>query len=96
MRESFKRADWPYGGERWRAAVEAGPFGTIHYESFAYEHVHTRETMLAYAASVSWIASLPTEQRERELAELADTLPEGTWRVPLRTDVYWAPRLRPS
>jgi SAM-dependent methyltransferase len=92
MRESFKRADWPYGGDRWRAAVEAGPFGPIHHESFPYEHVHTRDTMLAYVASVSWIASLPVEERERELAEFAALLPEGTWRVPLRTDVYWTRR----
>ena len=90
VRES--RAAWPYGGDKWRSAVEAGPFGPIAQASFPNEHRLDRDLMLASVRSWSWIASLPDDERERELAELAAALPEGRWTVPLRTDVYWTRR----
>lgn len=92
VRSRLERGTWPYANERWRPAVEAGPFGPIRKESFPHEQVVDREMILAGAASSSTIASLPDEERMRELAALAETLPEGTWRRRLRTDVYWTRR----
>jgi SAM-dependent methyltransferase len=85
-------AEFPYGDDRWRAALERGPFSAI--AEAAVENVHQldRETMLASAASWSWIASLPDAEREHELAELATHLPDGRWRVPLRTEIFWTRR----
>jgi SAM-dependent methyltransferase len=85
-------AEFPYGDDRWRAALERGPFSAI--AEAAVENVHQldRETMLASAASWSWIASLPDAQRGQELTELASLLPDGRWRVPLRTEIFWARR----
>lgn len=87
-------ASWPYGDGKWRAAVEAGPFGPIHEASFPNEHRLDRETMLASVRSWSWIAALPENERARELGELRALLPDEKWIVPLRTDVFWAERHR--
>ena len=85
-------AVWPYGGDRWRAAVEDGPFGVIDHLAVASEHVVDREGMLAYIRSWSWIASLPDDEREAELAALDELLPDGPWTMPLSVDVYWTRR----
>ena len=65
MNRRLGQASWPYGNEHWRPAVEAGPFGRIHKESFVHEQVVDRETMLAAAASSSAIARLPDDERAR-------------------------------
>jgi SAM-dependent methyltransferase len=83
---------WPYANNRWRPAVEAGPFGPIHKQSFLHEQVVDRDTILAGAASSSVIASLADGERARELAALSETVPEGRWRRKLRADVYWTRR----
>jgi ubiquinone/menaquinone biosynthesis C-methylase UbiE len=85
-------AEWPFGHGKWRAAVEAGPFGPIQQASFPNSHQHDHETLLASARSWSWIASLPDDERERELQALDELLPDGRWTMPIRTDVYWAAR----
>src|SRR5262249_4020727 len=54
---------WPYANDRWRPALEAGPFGPIQEESFLHEQVVDRDTLLAGAASSSVIASLTDEER---------------------------------
>jgi SAM-dependent methyltransferase len=85
-------AEWPYGDGKWRAAVDAGPFGPIEQASFANEHVLDRETMLASVRSWSWIAALSADEREEELSELGGLLPDGRWTRQIRTEVYWTKR----
>jgi SAM-dependent methyltransferase len=85
-------AVWPYGDGKWRAALEAGPFSPIEESSFPNEHVIDRESMLASVRSWSWIAALAEDEREKELSELGELLPEGRWTRQIRTDVYWTRR----
>jgi hypothetical protein len=41
---------------------------------------------------VSWIASLPDDEREAALARLGQALPEGTYAIPNRANLLWATR----
>jgi SAM-dependent methyltransferase len=85
-------AAWPYGGDKWREAVEKGPFGSIEHASVPNVHELARETLLASVRSWSWIASLPEHERDAEVRALGELLPEGSWTTPIRVDVYWATR----
>jgi SAM-dependent methyltransferase len=85
-------AAWPYGDGKWREAVEAGPFGPIEQISVANAHELDRDTMLASVRSWSWIANLPERERNEELRALGELLPEGSWTLPIRVDVFWARR----
>jgi SAM-dependent methyltransferase len=66
------------------------PFGEIHEGAVEHEHVSSRDEVLAFAASVSWIAS--RDDREELLAELASLLPEGEYTFRMRTNLVWAQR----
>ena len=70
--------------------LEHAPFGAEHEEHVNHEQVSSREDVLAFAASVSWIAS--RDDREEVLAELAAMLPEGEYRFALRAELTWAIR----
>jgi SAM-dependent methyltransferase len=67
------------------------PFGEASEASVDHEQVSTRDDVLAFAASVSWIAN--REDREDVLAELAAMLPVGEYRFPMRANVAWAHRV---
>ena len=67
------------------------PFGDLHEAAVRHEQVSSREDALAFAASVSWIAS--RDDREQVLADLAALLPPGDFVFLLRTEVTWAIRL---
>ena len=66
------------------------PFGEEHEDSVGHEQVSTRDDVLAFAASVSWIAK--RNDREQVLEELAALLPPGEYAFPMRTDVTWTIR----
>jgi len=69
----------------------SGCFG-VETETFVeHEQVSTRDDALAFAASVSWIAS--RADHEQVLAELAELLPHGEYRFPMRANIAWAIRL---
>lgn len=74
-------------------ALASGPFGELRSGGVEHEQRSARETVLANAASVSWVASRPDEERRRALAELAELLPEGEYRFPIRANVTSAERL---
>jgi SAM-dependent methyltransferase len=67
-----------------------GPFGETHEDSVAHEQVSDRDDVLAFAASVSWVASRP--DREEVLAELAALLPPGRYVFPMHAKVTWTIR----
>jgi ubiquinone/menaquinone biosynthesis C-methylase UbiE len=70
--------------------LERFPFGEEHEEAVDHEQVSTREDVLAFAASVSWIAS--RDDREAVVEELAALLPEGEYRFPMRAEMTWVVR----
>jgi SAM-dependent methyltransferase len=70
--------------------VRSGFFGEETEQYVDHEQVSDRDDVLAFAASVSWIAT--REDREEILAELLRMLPPGEYRFPMRTNVAWAIR----
>jgi SAM-dependent methyltransferase len=70
--------------------LERFPFGAENEGSVVHEQVSSREDVLAFAASVSWIAS--RDDHEEVLAELGSLLPPGDYRFGLRCEVTWAIR----
>jgi SAM-dependent methyltransferase len=70
---------------------ESAPFGEAQGASVDHEQVSTRDEVLAFAASVSWIAN--RDDRDPVLAELRARLPEGEYRFPMRANVEWARRV---
>jgi SAM-dependent methyltransferase len=76
----------------WRAPFP-GPFEPFTEAGFPNPVELDREGILAHIASWSMVAALPEPGRTGLLAELAELVPDGRYRHPLRTDLYWA-RLR--
>ena len=70
--------------------LEPFPFGEEHEASATHEQESTREDVLAFAASMSWIAM--RDDREQVLAELGSLLPEGEYVFPMRAEVTWVIR----
>jgi len=67
------------------------PFDEAREAAVEHEQVSTREDVLAFAASVSWIAN--RDDREEVLGELAAMLPDKEYRFPMRANVAWAHRV---
>jgi SAM-dependent methyltransferase len=70
--------------------ARSGFFGDETEEYVDHEQASERENVLAFAASVSWIAM--REDRDEILAELSRMLPPGEYRFPMRANVAWAIR----
>ena len=66
------------------------PFGEVHEGAVDHEHVSSRDDVLAFAASVSWIAN--RDDRDEVLAGLASLLPEGDYTFRMQTNFEWATR----
>jgi SAM-dependent methyltransferase len=67
------------------------PFGEVHEGAVEHEQVSSRNDCLAFASSVSWIAS--RDDRDEVLAELASLLPEGDYTFHMRANLEWAIRV---
>ncbi|MHB8643790.1 MAG: class I SAM-dependent methyltransferase [Gaiellaceae bacterium] len=70
--------------------LERFPFGEEHEDGVLHEQVSSRDDVLAFAASVSWIAS--RDDRAQVLEGLGALLPEGDYVFPMRTEVTWTMR----
>jgi SAM-dependent methyltransferase len=66
------------------------PFGEAHGGAVEHEQRSSREEVLAFAASVSWIAS--RDDSDQVLSELASLLPEGDYTFHMRANLAWATR----
>ena len=69
----------------WLEAFAGSPFRGPREQRFANVHRQTRERMLDYFASVSWIAGLDEAERESLLAELQALLPDTSYTVSWET-----------
>lgn len=69
---------------------EGTPFGEIHEGQVEHEHRSSRDDVLAFSASTSWIAN--RDDRDEVLAGLASLLPEGEYTFHMRTNFEWAAR----
>jgi len=69
---------------------EGKPFGEVHVGAVDHEHVSSRDEVLAFAASVSWIAN--RDDRDEVLAELSSLLPDRDYTFHMRTNFEWARR----
>jgi SAM-dependent methyltransferase len=70
--------------------LERFPFGEEHEESVPHVQVSTRDEVLAFAASVSWIAK--RDDRDDVLAELGALLPPGEYVFQMHTELTWVSR----
>jgi SAM-dependent methyltransferase len=70
--------------------ARSGLFGKETEEHVDHDQVSEREDVLAFAASVSWIAM--RDDRDEILAELSRMLTPGEYRFPMRANVAWAIR----
>jgi SAM-dependent methyltransferase len=66
------------------------PFGEIHEGEVEHEHRSSRDDVLAFSASTSWIAN--RDDRDEVLAELASLLPQGEYVFHMQTNFEWARR----
>lgn len=72
--------------------IGRGPFAEPTAFSVPHEYELDRAGMLDNARTVSWIASLAPDDRERVMDRLAELLPEGTYSIPNLANVLWAVR----
>jgi SAM-dependent methyltransferase len=89
------RAGTPtHRGDRWRAAFERTTlFGPLDAHVFAHEQHLDADGLAARVASISFIASLPEEERARVVEAARELTARGPVTVPYRTEVHLAPRL---
>jgi SAM-dependent methyltransferase len=87
LEELRSERPWPEIDERF---FEGKPFGEEHEAAVEHEQVSSRDDVLAFAASVSWVAS--REDRDEVLEELDAMLPEAEYRFRLRANVTWLVR----
>ena len=66
------------------------PFGEVHEGAVEHEQRSSRDDILAFSASTSWIAS--RDDRDEVLAGLGSMLPEGEYTFRMRTNFEWARR----
>ena len=78
----------------WRDALTDSLFGELCSETFANGEVLDLERLLARIASWSHVASLPADERQALLQEIATHLTEPTYPASLETHVYWTRLLR--
>jgi SAM-dependent methyltransferase len=92
VRSLKEGVDFPFSDDRWRAALERGPFGELHEANVAHHRQVDGETLVAQVASYSWVARRPTAERGAILRELRKLLPEATYRQSLVAEIVWTVR----
>jgi ubiquinone/menaquinone biosynthesis C-methylase UbiE len=78
-----------YDSGKWREPFAGSGFEQLRTAQFDHSQTVDREQLLAYFASMSWIAVLPTEERADLLEEVRALLVADTYTRYWRTDVHW-------
>ena len=90
LEELMSRYRGAYPNPNWPETLGDNPLFEVELRTFAHEQLLDRETFVERVASVSWIASLPDDERARVLdatrALAADR--EEPIRLPYITDVF--------
>ncbi len=73
----------------WRLAFAGAPFWPFHEASFDHEQSLTRDQLVDYYASISWVAALADAERTRTIARFRGSLDRDDYSRTLRTKVYW-------
>jgi SAM-dependent methyltransferase len=83
------RATTPTHRGDWRKAFERSTlFSPLEERRFTNEQVQDAEGLADRVASISFIASLPTDERERVVAAARELAADGPVTVPYRTEVF--------
>ena len=88
-RGSSERQINRYASGEWREPFAGSSFEELSQAQFDHQQVVDREQLLAYFASMSWIAVLPDEERGELLSEVRELLDAESYTRFWRADVYW-------
>ena len=92
VRSLKEGVEFPFSDDRWRSALERGPFGELHEESVDHDRQVDHDTLVAQVASYSWVARRPDAEREAILQELRALLPAGMFRQSVIAELIWTRR----
>jgi SAM-dependent methyltransferase len=81
-----------YSGGAWKSAFARSAFGALHEITLPNPHVVDRAGLVAFLASMGWIADLPDEERLPLLHEVRASLTADEYRRTWETHVYWTTR----
>jgi SAM-dependent methyltransferase len=76
----------------WQDVIARGPFGEVHEAAVPHVHLLDRAGVLDNARSVSWIATLPDDERDTVMQRLDELLTDGPFAIPNRANIMWAVR----
>ena len=87
------RASTPSHRGDWRRTFErTALFGALEESRFTNEHVQDADGLADRVASISFIASLPADEREQTVAAARELAADGPVTVPYRTEVFVSDR----
>ena len=78
-----------YASGEWRVAVAESPFEELHETRLPNPQTLDRDGLVAFFASMGWIADLPDAERLPLLDEVSSLLAAGRYRRRWETHVYW-------
>lgn len=78
-----------YASGEWREPFAHSGFEELRKATFDNPQVVDRDGLLAFFASMSWVAVLPERERAELLDEVRDRLHADRYTRPWRTEAYW-------
>ena len=78
-----------YASGAWRRAFEGTPFEPLSETSIEHGQTIDREGLVAFFASMGWVADLPDAERLPLLDEVRRLLREAEYHRPWRAHVHW-------
>jgi SAM-dependent methyltransferase len=77
----------------WRAAFEGAPFAPLAYREVPHVDVTDRDGVIAYYLSISSVAARPQAERDELREMLRQLVPEATYTLRLRAEIWSTRRL---
>jgi hypothetical protein len=78
-----------YGSGEWRLPFAGSQFGGFQEASLPNPQVLDRDGLIAFLASMGWIADLPDTTRLPLLHQIRSHLPAAEYRRPWLTRIHW-------